>query len=89
MIGAQCNASNHFRGLHIAIIDPETGEVDWAQVFDTYKCSDELESALETIKPGKIIAVACKDECSCCLSEKVKDYFKSIGSQDIEKVGYR
>ncbi len=33
------NENGHYRGLHIAIINPYTGKVEVARVFDTYKSS--------------------------------------------------
>ena len=38
----ESNESGHYRGLHIVIINPFTGIVESAQVFDTYKTSKRL-----------------------------------------------
>ena len=38
---------------------------------------------------GYLVLAACKDECSTNLSLKAKEWFKSMGSTDIEVVGYR
>ena len=43
------NESGHFRGLHIVVINPFTGEVEWCQVFDTYKSSKNLNEAINYI----------------------------------------
>lgn len=62
----------------------------WAQVFDTYKSSECLENFLFHMIPnGFIICAACKDDISTSLSDKCKDWFKNIGSKDIENVLYR
>ena len=36
------NPSGHYRGLHMVIINPFTGKVEFTQVFDTYKSSTEI-----------------------------------------------
>lgn len=40
------NESGHFRGLHIVVIDGNTGKVEKAQVFDTYASSDGFDTFL-------------------------------------------
>ena len=40
------NESNHYRGLHLVIIDPDSGKVVTNQVYDTYKSSDALEAVI-------------------------------------------
>lgn len=37
------NESNHFRGLHICVINPLDGSIQRAEIFDTYKSSRELD----------------------------------------------
>ena len=39
----QKNENGHYRGLHIAVINPENGEIVLAQVFDTYETSEKLD----------------------------------------------
>ena len=34
------NENGHCRGMHIAIINPQNGKIETAQVFDTYKNCD-------------------------------------------------
>ena len=46
------NENGHYRGLHIVIINPHTGKVSRAKVFDTYKSAerfDEFISSASTI----------------------------------------
>ena len=66
-----------FRGLNIAVIDPEYGKIKHSRVFDTYKSSEDFEKWLETedIPEGSIVAAACKDECVTNLSDTVKKWF--------------
>ena len=39
----ELNENNNERGLHIAIINTTTGEIENAKIFDTYKSSNEFE----------------------------------------------
>ena len=64
---------NHRRGLHIAVINPSSFEVEFAKVFDTYKSSDDFEDFMNfDVKPGQIIVAACQDECVTELSPDAK-----------------
>ena len=66
------------RGLHVAIINPSDGKVEYIAVFDTYKSPDSLDSFINcdaSFYTERIIAVACKDECSKHLSYKAKEWF--------------
>ena len=75
------NENDHFRGLHVALINPHDGEVSWAQVFDTYKESTKLDAFIKTYIPeGYIIVAACKDDCVTELSEEAKKWFEDMGS---------
>ena len=67
----------HLRGLHICVIDPKTGEIEKAQVFDTYTSSAIFEEFIDenSIPDGKIVAAACQDDCTKNLSTKVKKWF--------------
>ena len=38
------NENGHYRGLHIAIINPNNGRIHQARVFDTYKTSDAFDN---------------------------------------------
>lgn len=71
------NEGGNYRGMHIVIINPTNGGVEWAVVFDTYKSSKELDFFIKNayIPEGFIIAVACMDECTLNLSEESKKWF--------------
>ena len=57
--------TTHNRGLHIVIVNPLTGKVVLAKVFDTYISSEEFERfAKDKIDFGFIVIAACKDECT-------------------------
>ena len=76
------NENNHYRGLHIAVINPRTGKVVQARGFDTYKSSATFDAWIgKGVKKGRIIVVACKDDCWTALSEKGKSWFRNMGSK--------
>ena len=64
------NENNHYRGLHIVIVNPQTGKVESAQAFDTYISSEALEAFTDEIPEGRIVVAACMDECATELSLK-------------------
>lgn len=77
------NSNGHYRGLHIVIIDPKWGTVEWARSFDTYRVCTEFDEFLDSIpKPEEnyIVCIACKDDCFTNLSDKAKEWFKIMGS---------
>ena len=87
------NSSGHARGLHIVVINPKTAKIEFAKVFDTFKGSTEFDSFIANdqgkIKPGSIIAAACKDDCARNLSDYGKAWFVNMGSMEILKLKYR
>ena len=64
-VGMEKNSNNHYRGLHIVILNQKTGLVKLAKIFDTYKSSKELDFFIEfgrdgvAISNGDIVAAAC------------------------------
>lgn len=85
------NENYHFRGLHIVVLNPYNGEIVFKKVFDTYTTSALFDDFIDgdTIKPGFIVAAACKDECVKGLSNKARKWFADMGSKEIYKVKYR
>ena len=85
------NENWHYRGLHIAIVDPRTGKPTFAKVFDTYQTCYEFDKfiARDDIPDDNIIIAACKDECVTCLSEAAKLWFERMGSLEIRNLKYR
>ena len=80
------NINGHFRGLHIVLINPESGQNICQGIFDTYKSSDQFEAFLREQPPipaGTIVIAACKDDCVTNLSEIGKKWFSSMGSNYI------
>ena len=63
------NENNHYRGLHVVILDPLNGEIKSRQVFDTYKSSEKFDWFISNeVKPDDIVVAACMDECTKNLS---------------------
>ena len=84
------NESDHLRGLHIVVINPEDRKVEFAQVFDTYNNSDGFDAFTSIQFPrGHIIVAACKDDCVTNLSMRGKIWFGHMGSREILRLGYR
>lgn len=82
--------NNHYRGLHIVVLDPETSIVDLAMVFDTYKSPDQFDDFIsDDFKGGSIVIAACQDDCATNLSEKAKSWFANMGSSEIWNLQYR
>ena len=60
LIPIEKNVNGHYRGLHIVLMDPPTGEVKEAKVFDTYEKAEELKAFIEAHKDsGYIVVAAC------------------------------
>ena len=61
-----------------------------AKCFDTYETSENLDALIDTgIEHGDVVIAVCKDECFTNLSDKAKDWFKSMGSKEISNLEYR
>ena len=53
------NENGTYRGLHIVIINPDNGKVEFTNVFDTYDSSELLEQFINThIPEGRIVVAA-------------------------------
>ena len=89
-IRVQQNENGHYRGLHIVALDPERGEVLAAQAFDTYVSSALFDQFISRgIPQGTIILAACKDECVSKLSDRGRQFFADMGSEEIWNLAYR
>lgn len=81
--------SKNSRGMNMVVIDPQSGDVTLARTFDTFERSGPMEAELVKIPAGHIIAVGIKDEGTRKLSGKVKQFFKDMGSKEIDQIKYR
>lgn len=92
LVDIEENENEHERGLHIAIINPlKGGKVEFAQIFDTYRSSEALDKFIDSNKlpDGIIVAAACQDDCVTKLSQNAREWFKWMGSTEIDYVKYR
>ena len=89
-IRVERNENDHYRGLHIVVINPKNGKVEAGRVFDTYKTSEQLDSfILNCVPPRYIVVAACKDECVTNISLEAMKWFVGMGSQEIKKLAHR
>lgn len=81
------NENGHYRGLHVAVVDPNDGKVEVAKCFDTHKSSEEFEDFISNPIPnGHIVVATCRDEVSKNLSEKSRNWFTRLGSKEINNL---
>ena len=84
------NMHEHLRGLHIVLINPVSGKVEFAQCFDTYHAHVNFDNFCDRkLEPGTIFAAACKDDMALHISKKGRDFFEELGSEAIWDVSYR
>lgn len=89
-IEVQFTGGNGQRGLHVVIIEPRNGQILLAKVFDTHQDADTFDRFIvHGLPEGTIVVAACKDDCSMSLSEKAKQWFANMGSEEIWKLRYR
>ena len=91
LVEVEKNENNHYRGLHIVMIEPKTGNTEFAQAFDTYKNSTGLDKFIDEreIPEGHIIVAACQDDCATALSGSAKQWLADMGAGEIWNLGYR
>ena len=59
------NEGSFDRGLHIVVINPFNGILEWAIVFDTCTSSEDLDCFITNdIPEGYIVVAACMDDCT-------------------------
>ena len=82
IVSVEKNENGHFRGLHIVVVDPLNGEVQSANVYDTYAKQNVFEAFIKSneIKDGSIVVAACKDECTAGLTYNSKQWLANMGS---------
>lgn len=76
--------------MHLVVINPYTGFVEWAKCFDTYQYAMDLDNFIDNdIILNYIIVVACKDDMSRKLSDHSKMWLKDMGSDEVWNLEYR
>ena len=84
------NSNSNYRGLHIVILDINTGKTLYAQVFDTYTTSEYIDKFIKFDFPeGSVVVAACKDECAKNLSNDARQWFANMGSKEILELTFR
>ena len=68
----------------MVVLNPQSGQVQFAKAFDTYQSSAELDKAIGKIADNSIVIAACQDDCVTNLSQSGKQLFRSMGSQQID-----
>lgn len=58
LVKVELNENGHYRGLHIAVINPETGKTSLAKAFDTYESSKKFDTFISINIPKSHIVVA-------------------------------
>ena len=72
-VECEVNENNHYRGMHMVIINPINGKILYSKVFDTYKTGDLFENFITNcVEDNTIVVAACKDECVTSLKESSK-----------------
>ena len=73
------------------MIDPVSGHITAAKIFDTYQSPEGFDKFLDThdFPAGQLVIAACKDDCITRMSGKGKQFFSDMGSQEIWDLQYR
>ena len=86
MINGVEHAGNQ-RGYNLVTLDPASGEVGPAELFDTCAIPDasrRLAAAIQAVPAGRIVIASVKDEASQQLTREAVEALRSIGaSQDL------
>ncbi|MEQ9000062.1 MAG: interleukin-like EMT inducer domain-containing protein [Coleofasciculus sp. B1-GNL1-01] len=79
------------RGLNVAVFDEFTGQPIFGTTFDTFNPgnSESFAQFVSTLPPGRIVAIAIKDDANFNLSDPGKRACKSLGSRLIDHLQFR
>ena len=77
------------RGMHVVVLNLETGRVMATRKFDTYYpgADVELVAFLEALTVARVVCVMVMDEASFNLGEKARNKLKLMGSEHIVSLG--
>ncbi|XP_063267696.1 protein FAM3D [Prinia subflava] len=82
--------NNIGRGLNIALVNGTTGQLLKTDTFDMYSGDiTKLETFLQGIKHGTIVLSASYDDAATKMNDKVRAYFKALGSSHVNKLAFR
>jgi hypothetical protein len=77
------DVSPNGRGYNVAVLHPQTGQVERVASFDTHldeRASAALAAFLAEVPPGRLVAVAAADEASQLLGQEAVDALRGIGA---------
>jgi len=79
------------RGLNVVVFDEFTGQPIFGTTFDTFNSgnSESFAQFVSTLPPGRIVAIAIKDDANFNLSDPGKRACKSLGSRLIDDLQFR
>ena len=80
------------RGLNVVVLDETDGSIVLTENFDTHISSNsahDLVRLIESLPPGKIVAIAVSDEATGRLSNSAKRAIEILGSAQVRSLGYR
>ena len=80
------------RGLHLAIFQGVTGEKLLQESFDTHGsslASDSFAAAIESTAVGNTVLIGVLDEATNHLTKRAKRAIRSVGSSQVNLIGYR
>jgi hypothetical protein len=78
------DVSPNARGYNVAVLNPVSGEVEGAAVFDTHLdegASQDMARFLSSVPPGYIVCVAAADEASRLLDQGAAEALRGIGAE--------
>jgi len=86
------DVSPNGRGMNVVVLNPDNGQIDWKQSYDTSDKSDgrastSLTQAINKIPAGRIVVVAVRGDGAGKLLSSSKQALVGIGSDMVNQLG--